>query len=513
MPGGIFVDLMANQPAAIPTASVVGNAFVNQYYNVLHQSPSVVHRFYTDASRLSRAEAGPNGIVDTVAGQAEIHEKVLSLDYGDIRAEIKTVDSQESLDGSVLVMVTGALFSQSRMKRNFVQTFFLAPQEKGYFVLNDMFRYLDDDLQSIQSVTQIQSMSNGLPDSVRPAQTPAADDQGVEPDPSEHESRDYDQPASEEDISPDVHYDQPDQVEVSEIKEVVGEVPLAPQDVPTPVPAAEEVTGELPKKSYASILRVPKDMSAASVVATQSVQVKVTHVHADRFISQSAPAAPAVESTAGAGSTADNLDETPQVVDGEGDGCSVYVKNLPHQITLSELEVEFGKFGQIKPGGTNLRNQKLGVCFAFIEFEEPGSAQTAIEHSPISIGGRQVYVEEKRPMVPRAGRGRFPQGRGYQNEGGRGRGYFSGRGSGRGGQDFDRDFNRGRGSGMGRSGYVGGSSYTSSSSSTFNYYNSNGYRRPDGQGGNGPRPARRGAGNQVGRGGPIARGGATVTAA
>eukprot|EP00249_Psilotum_nudum_P022946 c28700_g1_i2 orf=474-2009(-) len=511
MPGGIFVDLMANQPAAIPTASVVGNAFVNQYYNVLHQSPSVVHRFYTDASRLSRAEAGPNGIVDTVAGQAEIHEKVLSLDYGDIRAEIKTVDSQESLDGSVLVMVTGALFSQSRMKRNFVQTFFLAPQEKGYFVLNDMFRYLDDDLQSVQPITPIQSLVNGLADSVPTTQAPAVTDQGVERDPSEHESRDFDQPASEEDISPNVHYDLPEQTEVSEIEEVVDEVPLPSEDVPIPGPAAEEVPGEAPKKSYASILRVSKETSAASVGAAQAVPVKVTPAHADRFVSQTSQVAQAVE----AFSTVDHLDESPHV-DGEGDGCSVYVKNLPHQITLSELEVEFGKFGQIKPGGINLRNQKLGVCFAFIEFEEAGFAQTTIENSPISIGGRQVYVEEKRPMVPRAGRGRFPQGRGYQNEGTRGRGYFGGRGPGR-GQDFDRDFNRGRGSGMGRGGYVGGSSYSSSGSSTFNYYNSNGYRRSDGQGGgqggNGPRPARRGAGNQMGRTGPVARGGATVTAA
>ena len=41
----------------------VGNAFVNQYYNVLHQSPQVVHRFYTDSSHLTRAEAGAGGAV------------------------------------------------------------------------------------------------------------------------------------------------------------------------------------------------------------------------------------------------------------------------------------------------------------------------------------------------------------------------------------------------------------------------------------------------------------------
>lgn len=32
----------------------VGNAFVQQYYLVLHQSPDLVYRFYQDASRLAR---------------------------------------------------------------------------------------------------------------------------------------------------------------------------------------------------------------------------------------------------------------------------------------------------------------------------------------------------------------------------------------------------------------------------------------------------------------------------
>ena len=33
---------------------------------------------------------------------------------------------------------------QGQAKRNFVQCFFLAVQERGYFVLNDCFRYISD---------------------------------------------------------------------------------------------------------------------------------------------------------------------------------------------------------------------------------------------------------------------------------------------------------------------------------------------------------------------------------
>lgn len=90
----------------------------------------------------------------------------MSLDYIDFRAEIKTVDSLESLNGSVLVMVTGSLSSHGRPKRNFVQTFFLAPQEVGYFVLNDMFRYLDGEPKTLQPLVP---MANGTVEQHVPA--------------------------------------------------------------------------------------------------------------------------------------------------------------------------------------------------------------------------------------------------------------------------------------------------------------------------------------------------------
>lgn len=73
-----------------------------------------------------------------------INEKILSLDYGEYRAELKTVDAQESFNGGVTVLVTGYLTGKDNVSRNFAQSFFLAPQDKGYFVLNDIFRYMED---------------------------------------------------------------------------------------------------------------------------------------------------------------------------------------------------------------------------------------------------------------------------------------------------------------------------------------------------------------------------------
>jgi hypothetical protein len=73
-----------------------------------------------------------------------INSKIASLNYDEFRAEIKSVDAQESLSGGVNVLVTGYLTGKDNVLRKFTQAFFLAPRDKGYFVLNDMFRYMED---------------------------------------------------------------------------------------------------------------------------------------------------------------------------------------------------------------------------------------------------------------------------------------------------------------------------------------------------------------------------------
>lgn len=73
-----------------------------------------------------------------------INEKILSLDYGELSADITTVDAQDSFNGGVFVLVTGFLTGKGNLRRKFSQSFFLAPQDKGYFVLNDVFRYVDE---------------------------------------------------------------------------------------------------------------------------------------------------------------------------------------------------------------------------------------------------------------------------------------------------------------------------------------------------------------------------------
>lgn len=73
-----------------------------------------------------------------------INDQILSFDYKEYKAEIETADAQNSYKDGVTVLVTGCLTSKDNLKRKFAQSFFLAPQENGFFVLNDVFRYVED---------------------------------------------------------------------------------------------------------------------------------------------------------------------------------------------------------------------------------------------------------------------------------------------------------------------------------------------------------------------------------
>jgi len=59
--------------------------------------------------------------------------------------------------------VTGCLTGKDNVKRKFAQTFFLAPQEKGYFVQNDVFRYVDESVPIETTPASIEDIVDSAP--------------------------------------------------------------------------------------------------------------------------------------------------------------------------------------------------------------------------------------------------------------------------------------------------------------------------------------------------------------
>ncbi|GAA5991306.1 hypothetical protein JCM11641_002818 [Rhodosporidiobolus odoratus] len=121
----------------------IGWAFLSQYYSFLNKDPGRLHCFYTKRSTLIHSTEGD----DTAAcyGQQEIHAKIMSLKFEDCKVYISNVDSQSSADGGIIVQVIGEMSNANGSWRKFAQTFFLAEQPSGYFVLNDICRYIKEE--------------------------------------------------------------------------------------------------------------------------------------------------------------------------------------------------------------------------------------------------------------------------------------------------------------------------------------------------------------------------------
>ncbi|KAJ0611705.1 putative Ras GTPase-activating protein-binding protein [Helianthus annuus] len=416
------------------SAQVVGNAFVQQYYHILHQSPGLVHRFYQDISKLGRPE--DDGSMSVTTTMDAINSKILSLNYDELRAEIKSVDAQESLSGGVNVLVTGQLTGKDNVLKKFTQSFFLAPQDKGYFVLNDMFRYMEDAIHIDGNIDPVEDVK----DSIVPEQVIESvhveenhvTDQLVEP-PEESQAEVVLNPP--ENVAVEVAI-----VEEEAVPEVVDEVVEPSQ----PVVESSTKIEEVPKKSYASIVMDLKQ-NGVSFSSPASAPRKPQPRNQEQQVNNVPPTVVAPEAVA---SNVDAVENDTH--EEEADGFSIYIKGLPMSATPAMLEDEFKKFGPIKPNGIQVRsNRQQGFCFGFVEFEVPDAVQKAIEASPVIIGGRNAVVEEKRSTNSKGTRGgRFPAGRGaggFRNEGPRGRGNYSG----------GRGYNRGSEFGGGRNDYGG----------------------------------------------------------
>ncbi|KAJ8511873.1 hypothetical protein OPV22_002307 [Ensete ventricosum] len=425
-------------------ATQVGTYFVCQYYRILQQQPDSVHQFYTNQSSMVRSDGAAT---ESAQGMLQIHNLVMCLNFNGI--EIKTAHFLDSWNGGVLVMVSGYVqLKEYSIRRKFLQTFFLAPQEKGYFVLNDIFHFLEEEHvhQLLESVfvhgdfETKQEATNSLPEPVS-GYTVADQIQA-------------------ENFVPPVDAEENDSGDSNTIDEVPQEFPVCdaredetlPEETtmthpnainnlkdlsPTP---AEEPVAEPGRQTYASILQA-KGQSAQAGPHPKSL-TKNSLVSPDRHHKPPPTTQQLRSALVTEKSSSMSVDEALLVED-EGEERSVYVGNLPSSISTSDLEQEFKNFGRLKPDGVSIRSRKeAGVFYAFIEYEDATGVQNALKASPIQLNGRLIHVEERRPNVG-ASRGRRSRGRGgSQSEVPRGR--FGGRSFGRvvAQEIGDKDYNR-----------------------------------------------------------------------
>ncbi|KAJ6910238.1 nuclear transport factor 2 family protein [Populus alba x Populus x berolinensis] len=399
---------------------VVGNVFAQQYYNTLSKSPEVLHNFYNDLSLISRP--GLDGSVSSASTLEEIKKLILSLDYKNCVVEIQTVDSQESYENAVMVIVTGFFAGKDCDRKRFTQAFFLVPQDDGtkYFVLNDIFRYVEEsENKKISDADNIAPPTPVTP-SPEPASVPDhtvavnvstnSEEGGVQAKESGDPLDNWEIPTSEKDI-------------------VVEKEVVATQNDAHPVSeaVASSVQEDAPKKSYASVVN-------ALNLKTQPFQKRVSDV---KPVKQSLTAVPPMASSHQTGSPRPPGNNIVEINKNStaAEGYSIFVANLPMDATVGELTQTFSKFGAIKPNGVQVRSYKQDKnCFGFVEFESANSVEKALEVSTVTIGTRTAHIERKNAKTDGD---RYPVRKGgFRNDNFRNRGNFGG-GRGYGRNDFE----------------------------------------------------------------------------
>lgn len=122
-------------------------------------------------------------------GRQEIQERIKSLDFKeDTKVRISNVDSQTSFDNIVIQVIGESSNKTGEDPKKFVQTFVLAQQPSGYFVLNDILRYVDDGAVEEEQPeeapaaeeTPAEQPTTAVPETVEPVAEPVAAEPAAE---------------------------------------------------------------------------------------------------------------------------------------------------------------------------------------------------------------------------------------------------------------------------------------------------------------------------------------------
>ncbi|RDB30689.1 putative G3BP-like protein [Hypsizygus marmoreus] len=235
---------MTNSSSTPVVPSEVGWQFVPQYYTFVNKQPNRLHCFYTKSSTFIHGTEGEDG--KPCYGQQEIHNKITSIGFQDCKVFIHSVDAQSSANGGIIIQVIGEMSNHGEPWRKFVQTFFLAEQPNGYFVLNDIFRFLKEETVESDDASETAESEQQQPAPAAPVAVAAVPEPAVPTPPS------------------------PAPVPVAEPprEPTPPPVPTPAAAAPSPLPAAEEApTTDIPEPPVQTPTPAPEPVAPAPTTA------------------------------------------------------------------------------------------------------------------------------------------------------------------------------------------------------------------------------------------------------
>uniref|UniRef100_A0A3Q3ILN2 GTPase activating protein (SH3 domain) binding protein 2 n=1 Tax=Monopterus albus TaxID=43700 RepID=A0A3Q3ILN2_MONAL len=379
-----------------PSPLLVGREFVRQYYTLLNKAPDFLHRFYGRNSSYVHGGLDPNGkVAEAVYGQAEIHKKVMSLQFSECHTKIRHVDAHATLSDGVVVQVLGELSNNGQPMRKFMQTFVLAPEgsvANKFYVHNDIFCYEDevfgDSEAELDEGKIFLNLFGGIEE---PMEEPAPEPE-PEPEP---------EPKVEE-IKPET-----DEKVLEEMEE----------KAPSPVPVESPPNTQEPPKAFSWALVTSKNLPPTGTVTSSGIPPHVVKAQSSQPRAEAKPETQTAPLRARDQRTRDRPSFTPRGPrpDGESgdmdsrriirypDSHQLFVGNLPHDIDENELKEFFMTYGNV----VELRINTKGVGgklpnFGFVVFDDSDPVQRILGAKPIMFPGEvRLNVEEKKTRAVR----------------------------------------------------------------------------------------------------------------
>ncbi|KAM5369307.1 hypothetical protein ACJZ2D_009128 [Fusarium nematophilum] len=416
----------------------VGWYFVEQYYTTLSKSPEKLHLFYGKRSQFVYGLEAE--VANVSVGRQAIQERIKALDFQDCKVRVSNVDSQASFD-NIVIQVIGETSNKAGEPKKFVQTFVLAQQPSGYFVLNDILRYIDEESDDESAAAPEEPVEEAPA-----AEEPAAPAEPAEPEAPQSVEESKEETAELDPTAVDQKLEEvstskdsvtlngstaESSVDGSKVPETKEEVPAADADE-TAKEIAEEDVKEPEKPKDPS----PTPVSKAAVAPPAPVQ-PAAPPKPMTWASRAAAALP--RPTAGADSKRQNR---PQSISGpptEKEGTLGYVKYVTDKVQEADLKNALAAFGELTYFDINRQKN----C-AFVEYKTPEGYQAAAAANPHTVNGENIVVEPRRPKANAYGGSSYGGGRGGLSGRGRG-GIDGGRSGGQGPRGNFSGQNRGRG--------------------------------------------------------------------
>lgn len=262
---------------------------------------------------------------------------------------VSSVDSMPSANNGVIVQVLGEMSNQGTEARKFAQTFFLAEQPNGYYVLNDIFRFLREDIdyENEAAETEAPTAEEKAPEPVAVQEQPAAKEHeqanaaaAVEPAAPENTTT-----ASESENKDTAATHKPNEVEEKTAEPVANGV------------AAETTTKDhqqqRPKKNKDDKQKQKQHDKAAAAAKSNAPKTwaNLAANDSEKWGTQVAEAKGPVASVPVSTPPKQSPQQQQQQVQTKptkAENLSVFVKNVQQGMTEDQLKEAFGKFGTIK---------------------------------------------------------------------------------------------------------------------------------------------------------------------